>query len=290
MLWVDIERGTKKDFEFIGDKFNLHPLTVEDMRKLNSLPKVDVFQNKYMFIIFHELSYDRHVKKIRLSEINFCVGKNFVITVHVPPMKSVEIVRKKVLSTIYADMMPDHIVHKIMDIEADGYMQTMDQLDEEIENLEDKLIRGRANGVLHLLSDHRREITELRKVVGPQRDIINRLSRGDMPFISQHMLIYFRDIYDHIFRFFSSLEAHRDLVTSAFETYTSVQSNTINQVIKQLTVIATIFLPLTFVVGIYGMNFRVMPELNYEYGYFFVLAALAIIGGGMYLYFRKKKY
>ncbi len=291
IVWVDIERGGKKDFQFVAEKFKLHPLTVEDMRKSNSLPKIDLLQDRYMFVIFHELYYDRHVKKIKMNEIDFCIGKNFIITVHVPPMKNIEAVRKKVLSTAYADLKPDHIMHKIMDLEVDGYMYLMDQLDEEIENLEDKLIKGKADGgVLHLLSDHRREITELRRIVGPQRDIINKLSRGETPFVSQHMLLYFRDIYDHMFRFYSSLEAHRDLVTSAFETYTSVQSNAINQVIKQLTVIATIFLPLTFVVGIYGMNFRVMPELDYEYGYYIVLAATAIIGGGMWLYFRKKKY
>ena len=291
IVWVDIERGTKKDFQFVAEKFKLHPLTVEDMRKLNSLPKVDVLQDRYMFVIFHELYYDRHVKKIKMNEMDFCVGKNFIITVHVPPMKSVETVRKKVLSTTYADLKPDHIMHKIMDLEVDGYMQMMDQLDEEIEDLEDRLIRGKANGnVLHLLSDHRREVTELRKIVGPQRDIINKLSRGEIPFITQHMLLYFRDIYDHMFRFYSSLEAHRDFVSSAFETYTSLQRTTTDRVIKQLTIISTIFLPLTFIVGIYGMNFRVMPELDYEYGYYIVLAAVTAIGVGMYLYFRKKKY
>lgn len=291
MVWVDIENGSRKDFDFVGKNFGLHPLTIEDMRKSNSLPKLDILENDYMFLIFHELYYDRHVKKIKMDEVDFCVGKNFLITVHIPPVKSVQIVWDKVKrNPDLTKVGPDYLMHGIMDLEVDGHMRLMDELDEEIENLEDKLLRRRGNNVLNLLSDHRREIAELRKVVGPQRDIINRLSRGESHFISQQMIYYFRDIYDHIFRFYSGLEAHRDLLVSAFETYNSVQSHSVNSVIKQLTVVATIFLPLTFITSVYGMNFRNMPELGYEYGYYIVLAVMAAIAVGMWFYFRKKRY
>lgn len=290
VVWVDIERGTARDFETVSREFGLHPLTVEDMRKSNSLPKVDVLDGRYVFVIFHELYYDRLVKKIKMNEVDFCVGKNFIITVHTPPMKTIELVRRKVLSTKYADLRPDHIMHKVMDIEVDGYMKMMDQLDQEIEHLEDKLLGGRGENVLALLSDHRREIAELRKVVGPQRDIVNRLSRGETGFVSKPMLYYFRDVYDHMFRLNSSLDAHRDLIVSAFETYNSIQSHSVNKVIKQLTIMATIFLPLTFITSVYGMNFRNMPELDYQYGYYVVLVVMFAIAFGMWIYFRKKRY
>lgn len=287
-VWVDIERGTRKDLEFVAKSFGLHPLTVEDMKRSNSLPKVDMVNGAYTMVIFHEAYYDRHVRKIKTSEIDFCIGRNFIVTVHLAAMKNVEDVRRKLMSGVYQKITPDRIMYRIMDLEVDCYNDLMNQLDDEIEDLEDKLLRGKGERTLHILSDHRREVTDLRRIVGPQRDILNKLSRGEVKFVSKEMLFYYKDIYDHIFRFYTSLEAHRDLITSAFETYTSIQSNNINKVVKQLSIISTVFLPLTFIVGIYGMNFRVMPELDNEYGYFAVLLVLAAVGTGMFVYFRKK--
>jgi len=287
-VWIDIERGTRKDFEFVAKTFGLHPLTIEDMRKSNSLPKIDMVDDAYTMVIFHEAYYDRHVRKIKTSEIDFCIGRNFIITVHFVAMKNIEHVRKKMMSGAYQKVTPDRIMYRIMDLGVDRYNDLMNQLDDEIEKLEDKLLRGKNEGTLHVLSDHRREVTDLRRIVGPQRDILNKLSRGEVNFVSEEMLFYYKDMYDHIFRFYTSLEAHRDLITSAFETYTSMQSNNINQVVKQLSIISTVFLPLTFIVGIYGMNFRVMPELDYDLGYYSVLLVLALVGIGTFAYFKKK--
>lgn len=288
VVWVDVERGSRKDFDFLQRTFNMHPLTIEDMAKSNSLPKIDIVNRSYMFVIFHELYYDKQVKKIKMNEINFCIGRNFLITVHIPAMKSVEDVRKKLMSKIYAGITADQIMHKIMDAEVDGYNRLMDELDDEIEDLEDRLLKGKSSHVLHILSDHRREVAQLRKIVGPQRDMLNKLSREDTGFISPKMRFYFRDIYDHVFRFYNGLEAHRDMISSAFETYTSIQSNNINKVVKQLSIISTVFLPLSFIVGVYGMNFENMPELQHEMGYYAVLGLVAAVGTSMFVYFKRK--
>ena len=288
VVWVDVERGSRKDFEFVQKVFKLHPLTIEDMVKSNSLPKIDVVDNRYMFVIFHELYYDRQVRKVKMNEINFCIGRNFLITVHIPAMKSVEGVRKKLMSKIYSGMSADNIMHKIMDVEVDGYNDLIDQLDDEIEDLEDRLLKGRNEHVLHILSDHRREVAQLRKIVGPQRDMLSKLSRDESGFISGQMTFYFRDIYDHVFRFYNSLETHRDMISSAFETYTSIQSNNINKVVKQLSIISTVFLPLSFLVGIYGMNFSFMPGLDHDLGFYAMTLIVAIVGISMFVYFRRK--
>lgn len=288
VLWVDVERGTPADFEFVRKTFDVHPLTLEDMRSHQSIPKIDTLQDKYMFIVFHRIYYDKSARRIRTEEIDFCVGKNFVVTVHVPKVESIDELREKMRSAQARVTGPDFVLHQVMDKEVDGYIQLMSDLDDEIEVMEDKLIKGRVGKVLQNLSHHRHEMTVLRRIVGPQREIINALSRGNAPYISERMLLYFRDIFDHIYRFYTRLESHRELVASTFETYMSVQSNSINQVIKQLTIIATIFLPLTFITGVYGMNFDAMPELRFEYGYYLTLAAMAALGIWMWIYFKKR--
>lgn len=287
-VWVDIERGNKKDFEFVASTFKLHPLTIEDMRNSNSLPKIDIVGNEYTMVIFHEVYYDKHVKKIRMSEVDFCIGKNFIITVHPTASASIDETRRRLMTGRYSDLAPDKVMYDIMDFEVEGYMSMMSQLDSEIENLENRLLRGRTDGILSVLSDHRREVTQLRKIVGPQREIINKLSHGESPMVSEGMLFYFRDISDTMFRFYTSLESHRDAVTSAFETYTSIQSNNINKVLKQLSIISTVFLPMSFVAGIYGTNFEFVPGLSHSYGFYMMLALLLVIGASMYAYFKKK--
>ncbi|MBI4894466.1 MAG: magnesium/cobalt transporter CorA [Candidatus Aenigmarchaeota archaeon] len=288
MVWVDVERGSRKDFDFISKTFKLHPLTVEDMRNSNSLPKIDIVGKEYTMVIFHEVYYDRQVKKIRMSEVDFCIGKNFIITVHQVASASIESVRRKFMSGIYPDVSPDRVMHGVMDSEVEGYVTMMDQLDSEIEHLENRLLKGRTDGILGILSDHRREVTELRKIVGPQREIISKIYHGESPIVSEGMLFYFRDISDNMFRFYSSLESHRDAVTSAFETYTSIQSNNINKVLKQLSIISTVFLPMSFVAGIYGTNFQFVPGLSHSYGFYVMLLLLLVIGTGMYTYFKRK--
>lgn len=288
MVWVDVERGNKKDFEFVSKTFKLHPLTLEDMRNSNSLPKIDIVGKEYTMVIFHEIYYDKQVKKIRMSEVDFCMGKNFIITVHTAASASIEAVRKKFMTGMYPSIGPDKIMHGIMDMEVDGYMTMMDQLDSEIENLENRLLKGKTDGILGILSNHRREVSDLRRIVGPQREIISKIYHGESPMVSEGMLFYFRDISDTMFRFYSSLESHRDAITSAFETYTSIQSNAINMVLKQLSIISTVFLPMSFIAGIYGTNFDFVPGLSHAYGFYMMLFLLMTVGVGMYVYFKRK--
>ena len=291
-VWVDIENGTKDDFKFIEEAFNIHPLTIEDMKSHNTLPKMDILADRYLFIAFHKIYYNKNKKKIDTAEIDFCLSKNFIITVHVGVMEKIDDYRKRLIAgtALLRSGGPDSVLHNIMDIEVDMFTQLVDELDDQVERLEDKLIKGNTENALQELSDHRREVSLLRKTVIPEREIINRLSRGEAPFISSKMLFYFRDVYDHMFKFYLSLDAHRELISSTFETYTSVQSNKVGQTNKQLTVIATIFLPLTFITGVYGMNFANMPELQHPYGYFAILGVMAVIGFFMWTFFKKKNY
>ena len=289
MVWVNINGGTQKDFDFVKDAFDIHPLTIEDMKVRQSIPKLDALQDRYVFVVFQRIFYDKQSKTIRLSEIDFCLGKNFLVTVHSDPLDTVDDYRSRLLSGgVKIRSGPDSLMHNIMDMEVDKFTKVVDDLDDEIEELEENLIKGGTGDTLEKLNDHRRQIAGLKKVVVPQRDIINKMARGDVPFIAAVMLFYFKDIYDHMFRFHLNLDSHRELIASAFETYTSVQSNSINKIIKQLTIISTIFLPITFITGVYGMNFRVMPELELSYGYYMAMAIMIIIGVAMWLYFMKR--
>lgn len=290
-IWINVQNGTPEEYDFISKTFDIHPLTTENMKTANNIPKMDLLQDRYMFLIFHRIFYDKQLRKVKTTEIDFCISNNFIITVHNEPVPNIDSYMSRASSKNFRIKGgPDGIMHDIIDAEVDTFTQLVDDLDDEVERMEDMLIRGETQNTLQVVNKHRRQIFEMKKVVGPEREIISKLSRGESPFITRQMLIYYRDIYDHMFRFYLGLEAHRELIASTLETYASVQSNSINKVIKQLTVIATIFLPLTFITSVYGMNFRNMPEIAHEYGYYATLAVMAVIGVVMWIYFRTKKY
>ncbi len=288
-IWVDVVNPKDNDYNFLQRNFHIHPLTIEDMKSDNPLPKVDIVDKKYIFLIFHAIFYEKDKKIIGLNEINFCLGKNFIITFHNEGIEKIEEYRKRIINqNIIIKHGPENIMHNIIDIEVDTFNKIIDDLDTELDQLEDNLFSGKTENTLRKLSEHRKEISQIRKIIVPERDLINKISHGEFPFIREDILIYFRDIYDHIYKFSLNIDSHRELIGSIFETYSSIQVNSMGQVSKQLTVIATIFLPLTFITGIYGTNFVNIPEIQNEYSYFILLICLFVIGISMFFWLDKK--
>jgi magnesium transporter len=289
-IWMDFEKPTKKEYDLLSKIFNFHPLTIEDCKQPAEFPKIDQFED-YIFMIFHRIYSRPKNGSLETVEYNVYLGKNFIVTIHDEPSDNINRTFEKCKEhpKFFAKGV-DFVLHEIIDKMVDKYFPLLIYWDERIEKLEDDIIDGRVEEALEKIIKLKRDISELKRGIGPQREVINRLARRDFPFISERAGIYFRDVYDHIMRTYSILDSYRDLLSGVFDAYLSTVSNKTNEVMKTLTVIATIFMPITFIASVYGMNFRFMPELYFPFAYFLVLLAMLIISIGMVIYFRRKEW
>jgi magnesium transporter len=291
LLWVDMEDVTDKDTELLSDVFRFHPLAVADcVSKDIHPPKIDDFED-YLFIIVHGINYRIESEVVETTELALFLGKNYVVTSHDVPMMSVS----SMLDRIRKDgrLMrrgADFFVHDLIDALVDNFMPTMHDMDEKNDQLEDEALHEPRRETLMSIMQLKRSILALTRVILPQREIMNGLSRGEYSLISERAQIYYRNIYDHLVRIEMLTLGLRDMTESVLNTYLSSVSNRMNEVMKVLTLIATIFIPLTFISGVYGMNFANMPELEWRYGYFIILIVMAVIGISLVFYFRRRRW
>jgi len=291
LLWVDMEDVTNEDAESLSNVFRFHPLAVEDcVSKDIHPPKIDDFDD-YLFIIVHGINYHIESDVAETTELALFLGKNYVVTSHNVPMRSVS----SMLDRIRKDgrLMrkgADFLVHDIIDALVDNIMPTINGMDEKNDQLEDEALHEPKRETLMSIMQLKRSILALTRVILPQREIANRLSRGEYALISERAQIYYRNIYDHLVRIEMLTLGLRDMTESVLSTYLSSVSNRMNEVMKVLTLIATIFIPLTFIAGIYGMNFANMPELGWRYGYFGILIVMAVAGISLAVYFKRRRW
>jgi magnesium transporter len=291
LLWVDMEDVATEDAELLSNVFCFHPLAVEDCISKNiHPPKIDDFDD-YLFIIVHGINYHIESEVVETTELALFLGKNYVVTSHDVPMRSVS----SMLDRIRKDGRPmrrgvEFLAHDIIDALVDNIMPTIEEMDEKNDQLEAEALHEPKRETLMSIMQLKRSILALTRVMLPQREIVNRLSRGEYTLISERAQIYYRNIYDHLVRIEMLTLGLRDMTESVLNTYLSSVSNRMNEVMKVLTLIATIFIPLTFIAGIYGMNFANMPELQWRYGYLVILIVMAVIGISLAFYFRRKKW
>jgi magnesium transporter len=296
VIWVDLQKPTDEEYQVLEKTFKFDKLSMEDCRKFIELPKVDFF-GRYLFIVMHSISHNFDEKHPHKREIDFFLGSNFLVSVHSHESESVAHLFHKIQDNPKGTLKrADFFMYEIIDHFVDSYFPALNYWDDKIEELEADIVAHRnIDNTLKEIMHIKREILYLKNSIAPQRDVINRLSRRDFPFVCPQTSIYFRDVYDHVMRIYAELETQRDILNGDFEAYTSVLSNRLaiisnkmNAIMKRLTVIATIFMPLTFIVGVYGMNFHYMPELQWRYGYLVFWGIAIIIGVSMYWFFRKK--
>jgi len=224
-----------------------------------------------------------------MTELDIFCGKHFIVTVHLSPVKAITACQEKYeRNPSLIRRSADFFLHSIIDVLIDSYFPILDYWDDRIDQVEDDILGEEGEDILTEMILIKRNILALRRSLAPQRDVINRLARREFPLISPQASIYFRDVSDHMMRIYNTLESYRDLVSSLFEVHISMISNKMNSIMQRLTIIATIFMPLTFIVGVYGMNFRYMPELRWKVGYLVVWTVMIILGVGMYVYFKRK--
>jgi len=291
LLWVDMENVTDKDAELLSNVFCFHTLAVEDCVSKNiHPPKIDDFED-YLFIIVHGINYCIKSDVVETTELALFVGKNYVVTSHDVPMRSVSAMVERVRKDERLMRRgADFLAQDIIDTLVDNIMPTIEEMDEKNDQLEAEALHEPKRETLMSIMQLKRSILALTRVILPQREIVNRLSRGEYALISERAQIYYRNIYDHLVRIEMLTLGLRDMTESVLSTYLSSVSNRMNEVMKVLTLIASIFIPLTFIAGIYGMNFANMPELEWKYGYFIILIVMAVIGISLAFYFRRKKW
>ncbi len=288
-IWVDLEAATVEEALILSRDFNFHPLAIEDCIAETLLPKIDDFGD-YLFLVFHG-SRPETGKPFETVEINFFLGANYLVTYHDAPSRS--ITRTKDRCTKMSPAMTqgvDFLLHDILDGLVDNYFPILDRFDEAIERIEAQVFSQPDKTVLNQIFDLKRDVLHLRRVTGPQRDILNRLSRDPFRVIGEKASIYFRDVYDHLARIVDLSDLYRDMVSSALDAYLSSVSNRLNEVMKVLTIFTATLMPLTLITGIYGMNFDHMPELSMRYGYHGVLVVMLVVMVAMFAYFRRKKW
>ncbi len=270
VTWINIEGLQDTQFiQKLGDYFKLHPLILEDIVNTDQRPKIEDL-NDYLYIVLKMITYDNSLEDIVIEQVSLVLGKNFVISfqegikgdIFDPLRDRIRTDKGKIRK-----MGSDYLAYGLMDAIVDNYFFILEKIGDKIEDLEDELIANPTKETLQIIHKLKRKLIFLRKSVWSLREVINTLIRGDSSLIQDSTDIYFRDIYDHTIQVIDTIETFRDIVSGMLDIYLSSISNKMNEIMKVLTIMSTIFIPLTFLAGIYGMNFEFMPELKWHWGY-----------------------
>lgn len=277
--------------ENLGSCFEVHPLILEDILNTSQRPKMEDMGN-YIYIVLRMLSFDEGKKEIRTEQVSLVIGSNFVISFQETEEDVFGPVRERIRKGKgrIRKMGPDYLAYALIDAIVDNYFLILERIGEKIETLEEALVADPKRETLHEMHNLKREMIFIRRSVWPLREVISGLERGESALIRKGTGIFLRDVYDHTIQVIDTVETFRDMLSGMLDTYLSSISNRMNEVMKVLTIIATIFIPLTFIAGVYGMNFEFMPELGWRWGYFLILGFMVVIGACMVAYFKKKRW
>lgn len=296
LLWIDMTDPDDKESFILTHDFHFHPLAIEDVIEeddvITEMPisKVDDYKN-YLYAEFQIVDYVNRNEGIRLEEVSIFLTRNTVVTVHEKP--------HRIFNRLYNRALKDErlmsrgsefLFHTLLDAMVDNYSLVLDYFEKAVDEIEEKVLSEPDEETVKSIFTLRRDIYELKRIALPQRELISHISRGQYSIISERAALYFRDIHDHMTRIIELAESHRDTLISALEVYFSSVSTNTNEIIKVLTIFTVILMPPTFLVGLWGMNFRHMPELGWKYGYAFFWVILVLITLLMIFFFKKKKW
>ena len=292
VTWINIDGLHQVEIlERLGECYGLHPLVLEDILNTDQRPKMEDY-GEYLFIVLRMLNYNDKSSEIEAEQISLILGTNFVLSFQEKEGDTFNPIRERIRNSKgrIRRMGADYLSYSLLDSIVDNYFIILEKLGEKIEFLEDELVTRPTPETLQIIHHLKREMIYLRKAVWPLREVIGSLERGEPPLVKETIRVYLRDVYDHTIQVIDTIETFRDMVSGMLDIYLSSISNRLNAVMKVLTIIATIFMPLTFLAGIYGMNFKYMPELEWRWSYPVVWLIMVGIGVSMLLYFRKKKW
>jgi magnesium transporter len=298
-LWVDLESPTAEESKFIlEDIFHFHPLSIEDCVMISPSPKVEEYTPKeedkftpYLFMVIHAVDYSRKDCLFATSELNFFLGKNFLVTYHEGPLRSVSLTEERaVKATMHIARAPDRVAYTLLDSIVENYKPALDELSLEIAELEQQALQNPTKETLNKILQVKKEVLHLRQIIGPQREVLARFARGEFKLIRAHLVPYYRDVYDALFHIAELAQGYTDSLTGILQVYLNMSSNQTGEVVKFLTMITLITTPLLMVGTWYGMNFKNMPELNWEHGYALAFGVTTLGTIATIWYFKKKKW
>ncbi|PKM47661.1 MAG: magnesium and cobalt transport protein CorA [Firmicutes bacterium HGW-Firmicutes-8] len=290
LTWTDIEKPDNQETNVLREVFDFHPLAVEDCINMRQRAKLDDYKD-YFFVVLHWAADHSTGSRIEVRELGIFVGHNYIVTFHRDEIGPVSSVRDRIEKT--PELLSrgiDYILYLIIDAVIDDYFPILDRVDDDFSSVESQLLGSPGTADFNDLFKLRRALVDIRKILSPHREMINALIRHEGLLIKEENRVFYLDVYDHLMRIFDFLDTYRDLISGSQEIYLTAVSNKMNEVMKTLTVIATIVLPLTLISSIYGMNFRFMPELGWRYGYFWALGLMLVTAGGLVYYFWRKKW
>jgi magnesium transporter len=291
-LWINIDGISDTDLiQKVGEIFNLHPLMLEDIVNTSQRPKYEDFGD-YVYIVLKMIYFDSKTKDIQAEQVSLVLGDNYCLTFQEQEGDIFDPIRDRLKNNKgrVRKSGVDYLIYSLIDAVVDNYFVILERLGDHIEGMETELITEPDTKTLSTIYSLKRDAVFLRRSVWPLREVVSALERNDSKIIKKTTLVYLRDVYDHTIQVIDTIETFRDMLSGMLDIYLSSVSNRMNEVMKVLTIIATIFIPLTFIAGIYGMNFKNMPELNSPLGYPVVLGLMGIIFIGMIIYFKKKKW
>ncbi|MCO5234076.1 MAG: magnesium/cobalt transporter CorA [Chitinophagales bacterium] len=290
--WIDIKGlHNEKLIEEIGKTTNIHALTLEDLLNTEQRPKIDFFHT-YIYIVIQTIQFNDNSQDIESEQLSIILGENYVMTFLEKPSYDLDILKERIKNKIGKIRIygADYLAYTILDIVIDDYYDVIEKLGDKIEAIEEALMFETNKIEIQDIYILKRKLLEFRKIIWPIREILTKLEKNDTLLIKEKTALYLRDLYDHNIQLIDNIDIYRDIVSGLADVYLTKTSNRLNEIMKILTILSSIFIPLTFIVGIYGMNFNNMPELEWEYGYFFALAFMFIIAIGMAIYFKRKKW
>ncbi len=291
LIWVDMESPTEDDERVLLDVFHFHPLTVEDCHENRHYPKIEEFPG-YLYFIVHGVRADTSPDRFNTIELDGFLGPNYVITYHHDSFRSINNVKQLLrTSPMICQRGSAFLCHQILDQIVDYYSPVLDDFDDRIDRLEQEIftLKQPNNEILSQIMDLKRSVLRLRRISVKQMDVILRMSRGEFrELIPEEMRPFYRDVHDHLTRVVDLAESYRDLISGSLEAYLSVVSNRLNEIMKVLTIFSAIMLPLTFIAGVYGMNFENMPELRSRYGYYATWGIMLLVAFGMLIFFWRR--
>lgn len=292
VTWINVSGISQvSHLEKLGECFHLHPLVLEDILNVDQRPKVEDYED-YLFIVFKTISSRPEVDEIVAEQVSLILGPNYVLSFHESNGDLFQPVRERLIAAKgrIRKAGADYLAYALMDLIVDQYFVALESFGDQVEFLEEEVVRRAVPATLQRVHHFKTHMIILRRSLWPLREVLARLERRESPLISEATAVYFKDVYDHSIIAIDTVETYRDILSGLLDIYLSSVSNRLNEIMKVLTIIATIFMPLTFLAGVYGMNFKYMPELQWHYGYFCCLAFMALLAGCMVLYFRKRKW
>ncbi len=290
--WLNVEGLSDINvLETVGRVFNLHPLILEDILNTDQRPKIDV-NDDYIFLTAKMLFYDKAIGEFDIEQVSFILGKNYVVSISEKDTDVFEPVIKRLQQGMsrFRKLGADYLAYSLLDVVVDNYFTVIEGFGDKVEVVEDEMVVRTSRQTLRTIHKLKRQILFLHKAVWPLREVLSFLERGESLLVQDSTEIYIRDLYDHVIQVMDTTETLRDILSSMLDVYLSSSSNRMNEIMKVLTIISTVFMPLSFIVGVYGMNLKNMPELNWPWMYPFLWLCMICISVSMLIFFKRKKW